>query len=98
EAVIRVLYQDPPLRGRGRISLREVLRLSRAIDAGVTHASVGHTDALFFALFQGSGIPESPPTAGLMLEIEEQLRSLREDLEAVSGGGGGPVSEDDARG
>jgi hypothetical protein len=85
ESVIRALYQDPPLRGRGRISLREVLRLNRTIDAGVTHASVGHTDALFFALFQGSGIPDSPPTADLMREIGTQLASLREELDLVVG-------------
>ena len=96
EAVIRVLYQDPPLRGRVRISLREVLRLNRAIDAGVTHASVGHTDALFFALFQGSGIPDAPPTAELMLEIGEQLHALREELNAVVGRKLRVASEDDA--
>lgn len=85
EAVIRLLYQDPPLGGRVRISLREVLRLNRAIDTGVTYASVGHTDGLFFALFQGSGIPDSPPTAELMIEISDQLEALRAELTAVLG-------------
>ena len=98
ECVIRVLYQDPPMRGRARISLREVLRLNRAIDAGVTHASVGHTDALFFALFQGSGIPDSPPTAELMVEIGSQLESLREELGAVVGKRVRTASEEDATG
>ena len=98
EAVIRVLYQDPPLKGRARISLREVLRLNRAIDAGVTHASVGHTDALFFALFQGSGIPDSPPTAELMGEIVAQLRALRDELNAVLGRKVRATSEEDAGG
>jgi len=100
-SVIRARYQDPPLSGRARLSLREVLRLSRAIDAGVTHASVGHTDALFFALFQGSGIPDSPPTAELMGEIGDQLQALRDELKAVSGPSGRtarPGSEADARG
>lgn len=84
EAVIRLLYQEPPLAGRVPISLRDVLRLNRAIDRGVTHASVGHTDALFFALFEGSGIPDVPPTAELRAEIQSQLDILRSELaEAV---------------
>jgi hypothetical protein len=85
EAVIRLLYQEPPLEGRARISLREVLRLNRAIDRGVTHASVGHTDALFFSLFEGSGVPDVPPTAELKAEIQSQLDALRQELqEAVA--------------
>ncbi|MCG6956755.1 MAG: hypothetical protein LJF04_12270 [Gemmatimonadetes bacterium] len=85
EAVIRLLYQEPPLDGRARISLREVLRLNRAIDRGVTHASVGHTDALFFSLFEGSGVPDVPPTAELKAEIQSQLDALREELrEAIA--------------
>jgi len=98
ECVIRVLYQDPPMKGRIRISLRDVLRLNRAIDAGVTHASVGHTDALFFALFQGSGIPDSPPTAELMVEIGSQLEALREELIDVVGRTASAGSEGDATG
>jgi AcrR family transcriptional regulator len=85
EAVIRMLYQEPPLDGRARISLRDVLRLNRAIDRGVTHASVGHTDALFFSLFEGSGVPDVPPTAELKAEIQSQLDTLRSELaDAVS--------------
>lgn len=80
EAVIRLLYQEPPLAGRVPISLRDVLRLNRTIDRGVTHASVGHTDALFFALFRGSGIPDVPPTAELKAEIQSQLDALRSEL------------------
>lgn len=84
EAVIRLLYQEPPLDGSARISLREVLRLNRALDRGVTHASVGHTDALFFSLFEGSGVPDVPPTAALKAEIQSQLDALRQELrEAV---------------
>ena len=85
EAVIRLLYQDPPLAGRARVSLREVLRLNRAIDTGVTHASVGHTDAMFFSLFEGSGIPDAPPTAELMGELREQLAGLRAEFDEVMG-------------
>lgn len=85
EAVIRVLYQDPPEGGRTRLSLRDVLRLNRAIDTGVTHASVGHTDALFFALFQGSGIPDAPPTSELMSEVRSQLDAMRNEVREILG-------------
>ena len=85
EAVIRFLYQDPPLDGTARISLREILRLNRAIDRGVTHASVGHTDALFFSLFEGSGIPDTPPTNEMMAEVRSQLDELRRELREILG-------------
>jgi len=85
EAVIRLLYQDPPLGGRRRLSLREVLRLNRALDTGVTHASVGHTDAMFFSLFEGSGIPDAPPTAELKAELRTQLDGIRGELEEILG-------------
>jgi hypothetical protein len=85
EAVIRLLYQDPPLGGRRRLSLREVLRLNRALDTGVTHASVGHTDAMFFSLFEGSGIPDAPPTAELKAELRTQLDGIRGELKEILG-------------
>jgi len=85
EALIRLLYQDPPISGRARLSLRDVLRLNRAIDRGVTHASVGHTDALFFSLFEGSGIPDSPPPAELVREVRAQLDAFRSELESICG-------------
>jgi len=85
EAVIRILYQDPPLQGRVRLSLRDVLRLNRAIDDGVTHASVGHTDALFFSLFEGSGIPDTPPTEEMVEEVHAQLEELRDGLREILG-------------
>jgi hypothetical protein len=85
EVVIRLLYQDPPLGGRAPLSLREVLRLNRAIDGGVTHASIGHTDALFFSLFEGSGIPEAPPTAQLMAELRTQLDGIKDELREILG-------------
>ncbi len=83
EALIRLLYQNPPLEGSAPVSLREILRLNRTIDAGVTQASVGHTDALFFSLFEGSGIPDSPPTSELMFEVRSQLREIREELDGI---------------
>lgn len=85
EVLIRLLYQDPPLGGRAPVSLREILRLNRAIDMGVTHASVGHTDALFFSLFEGSGIPDAPPTAELVSELQAQLQGIRDELQVVLG-------------
>ena len=85
EAVIRLLYQDPPLGGRAPLSLREVLRLNRAIDRGVTHASVGHTDALFFSLFEGSGIPDAPPAEELVGEVRAQLEVIRRELRSRLG-------------
>lgn len=85
EVVIRLLYQDPPLGGRAPVSLREILRLNRTIDMGVTHASVGHTDALFFSLFEGSGIPDSPPTAEMVKELQQQLQGIRAELRDVLG-------------
>lgn len=85
EAVIRFLYQEPPLDGEARLSLREILRLNRAIDRGVTHASVGHTDALFFSLFEGSGIPDTPPTDEMVDEVRLQLDEIRGELRQVIG-------------
>jgi hypothetical protein len=85
ESVVRLLYQDPPLGGRVPLSLREVLRLNRAIDRGVTHASVGYTDALFFSLFEGSGVPDPPRTDDLVGELKVQLVSLRKELRELLG-------------
>jgi hypothetical protein len=52
---------------------------------GVTHASVGHTDALFFSLFEGSGIPEAPPTAELVDELRQELEGIRQELRQILG-------------
>lgn len=75
EALIRLLWASPPVSKPSGLALREVLRLNRVVDLGVTHASVGHTDALFFALFQGSGVPEFL-TDDARYEIREQLHAL----------------------
>jgi hypothetical protein len=76
EAVLRLLYQDPPLAPTGPMGPREVLRLNRVIDELVTYTSVGHTDALFFALFQGSGVPERL-SDDVRYEIRSQLEAIR---------------------
>ena len=75
EAVLRILFQAPPTRYGTALSLSDALRLNRFLDSGVTHASIGHTDGLFFALFQGSGV-STVPTAKLVAEVEEQLETL----------------------
>ncbi len=81
EAIMRAIYQDPPRGAMGQMGLREVLRLNRVCDRLVLHASVGHTDALFFALFQGSGVPESL-SDDVRWEIRQQLESLRAEADA----------------
>ena len=83
EAIMRMLYQDPPRGAAGPLGLREILRLNRVVDRLVLHASVGHTDALFFALFQGSGVPESL-SDDIRWEIREQLQTLASEAEALS--------------
>lgn len=82
EAVLRLLYQDPPLAPTGPMGLREVLRLNRVIDELVTYTSVGHTDALFFTLFQGSGVPERL-SDDVRYEIRSQLEAIRASLDEV---------------
>jgi hypothetical protein len=84
ELVIRDLYRDPPLGGRLPLSLREILRLNRGIDRGVTYASVGHTDALFFQFFEGEGISRATGDE-LAEEVRAQLRTMAEELEEVVG-------------
>ena len=83
EAVVRILFQAPPMRYGTPLSLSDALRLNRFLDSGVTHASIGHTDGLFFALFQGSGVSTVPITK-LVAEVEEQLGSLEMEWAAES--------------
>lgn len=79
EVVLRFLFRDLPEEGGPGMGLRELLQLSRLIDQAVTHASVGHTDSLFFNLFHGTGVPESP-TREVVEEVHDQLDVLRRDL------------------
>ncbi len=89
ELLIRDLYQDPP--AGGGPTMREALRLNRALDLGVTHASVGHTDAMFFSLLEGQGgVEEVVTPEEAAREAREQLRVIQEELvEAV----GRPLSD-----
>ncbi len=76
EVLIRRLFSEPPPVRRAPVLLREILRLNRMVDRGVTFASVGHTDAMFFALFQGSGIP-----AQLTDEVREEITDQFDEIE-----------------
>lgn len=85
EAIIRFLYAQPPggvSHEDARLTLREGLRLSRIVDRGVTHASIGHTDALFFALFHGNGVPRSLD-GELLEEVRDQLEELRAERDEI---------------
>jgi hypothetical protein len=84
ETIMRLLYQNPPRVSGGAMGLRDILRLNRAVDQLVTHASVGHTDSLFFALFQGSGVPERL-SDDVRYEIRSQLENLKSRMQAVVG-------------
>ncbi len=81
EAVVRILFQAPPARYGAALSLSDALRLNRFLDSGVTHASIGHTDGLCFALFLASGV-STVPTAKLVAEVEEQLDALEREWAA----------------
>jgi hypothetical protein len=83
ELVIRALYEDPP-RG-GLPSLREVLRLNRIADRGITHASVGHTDTMFFQLLGSSSAPVGTASEEIAGEADAQLALIREEVEAILG-------------
>ena len=85
EAVVRMLFEAPPARYGAELSLSDALRLNRFLDSGVTHASIGHTDGLFFALFHGSGV-STVPTAKLVAELDEQLECLEVEWAAVGSG------------
>ncbi len=92
EVIVRALFQRPPRPPPGApeehgpggaLALRETLLLNRAIDVGVTQASVGHTDLLFFSLIDGSGAP-APLSAADLDEIRAQIRALRREGEAIA--------------
>ena len=84
EAIIGLLYKGGSSVGDEPVSLRDLLRLNRVVDTGVTMAAVGHTDALFFALFQGSGV-RSELDASLAEEIGEQLRAIQSEYHDILG-------------
>jgi hypothetical protein len=83
ELVIRDLYRDPPAGGRVRLSLREILRMNRALDRAVTHVSVGHTDTLFFDFFESDGAGAILAGPDALAEAERQLESISQEVEAL---------------
>ncbi len=92
EVLLRFLYAEAPEDGdgedrRGRLRLRELLQLNRIIDEGVTFASIGHMDTLFFDLLHGTGV-STDPTEEVVEEIRSQIQGLAEDLEAIQPGEG----------
>ncbi len=77
EVIVRLMFERPPATDRG-LQMRDVLQLNRAVDIGVTQASVGHTDLLFFNLVQGSGGP-APLGRDDQDEVSEQIRTLQDE-------------------
>lgn len=76
--ILRLMFEDPPFVGGRRLSMRDLLHLNRVLDQGVTRASVGHTDLLFFSLIDGSGVP-APLEDHDMESLFEQLDGLRSE-------------------
>lgn len=84
ELLIRDLYQAPP--AGGGPTMREALRLNRVIDLGITHASVGHTDAMFFDLLERQGGLEDVVTPEeAAREARDQLRLIQQELDEAVG-------------
>ncbi|MDH3205285.1 MAG: hypothetical protein OEO79_01655 [Gemmatimonadota bacterium] len=81
ELLIRMLFEHPL--AEGSLSLRDILRLNRIIDSGVTHASVGHTDAMFFQFFEPPENQESKTPEEIVREAERQLALVAEELPQV---------------
>jgi len=85
ELVIRELYRDPPMGGQVPLSLREILQLNRSIDRAVTHGSVGHTDALFFQLFEKGEAKDPVSPTDLADEVLNQLSVIRSEFGSTVG-------------
>jgi hypothetical protein len=83
ELVIRDLYRDPPAGGSVRLSLREILRMNRALDRAVTHASVGHTDALFFEFFESEGERDTRSRDEALSEARSQLEQISFEVDDI---------------
>lgn len=83
-ALLRVLFADPLMPPYAVPALRELLRLNRFVDQGVTHASIGYTDTLFSTLVSGSGVPESM-SEELIGRVREELDQIRARLRKTVG-------------
>jgi hypothetical protein len=82
EVILRFLYISPPGAADEVVGLREMLQLNRFLDQGVTYASVGHTDTLFFQLIHGAGVGETP-TPAVLQEVSEQVATLSAELKQL---------------
>jgi hypothetical protein len=93
EVVLRFLYRDPPHDQGGGLALRELLRLNRIVDRMVTHANVGHIDALFFNLLHGTGGAAGVPGRETLDELRSEMEVIRGELKRIRpvGGRGGFV-------
>lgn len=83
ELLIRALYHEPP--PEGRVSLRDTLHLNRIVNAGVTYASVGHTDAMFFQFFEAQEAQVVKTPEEIVREAEAQLALVEEELMSIVG-------------
>ncbi|MCY4648126.1 MAG: hypothetical protein OXE73_14770 [Gammaproteobacteria bacterium] len=83
-SLIRVLYAEPLMPPDVVPGMREVLRLNRLVDQGVTHASIGYTDSLVSALVAGPGVPESV-TEELLTRVAERLHAIRSEFRDIVG-------------
>jgi len=81
--LIRTLFRDPPR--EGPLSLRDILRLNRIVDSGVTYASVGHTDALFFQYLEAQDAPVQASPEEIIDEADRQLAMIEEELGQIVG-------------
>ena len=82
EVILRMMFERPPIRPGGGLPFRDVLLLNRALDVGVTQASVGHTDALFFSLLHGSGGP-APLGPRELEEVVDQIEALQREQRSI---------------
>ena len=76
--MIRMIFREPPR--EGPLSLRDILRLNRIVDSGVTHASVGHTDALFFQYLETQDPPAHASAEDIVEEANRQLALIEAEL------------------
>lgn len=82
EVILTMMFEQPPAGSPGRVPLRDALLLNRTLDIGVTQASVGHTDLLFFSLLNGSGAVEPMDGDELRLVLD-QIGQLRDDARST---------------
>ena len=78
EVVLRMMFEQPSPGLPGQVPMREALLLNRTLDIGVTQASVGHADLLFFSLLKGSGAVE-PMDGDELQEVLDQVALLRDE-------------------